>query len=774
MDAEMTSLPAETASLPVAAQQQQQAQPAAIKRRSPIACRRCRRMRSKCIHEKGKAPCQACAEAGLGASDCIFPVRGQPDHDRDYRHPRMRSEKSSKRDPVKVRRDILDAPVIRSPTAPLPGVPRPRVPKGADEWDLLPPLPEVIDSVNRFTRHYFQLGFIHKESFPERLRANHRSVSVFLLLSLLSVSARLTPSLVERYGGTVGAAEVFMERASHLALNELYRAPTLERCQAFYLLSISQQGSGLKYQSSINFGIAVKIATILQLHREETYKVPNLIDEAVIELESARRTLWMLHSQDNLHSGPKSPISLSAGDITTLLPSNEADFIKARQPTSRAALEDTPPAKANPELTRLKDKSLFASLIQSHSYWGTISRRAIQNEKCPNPWDETSEYASIKRRLAEWENDLPSDHRWSKVLLKGHKTVGQDLAYLGVTMVTRLCNIVVRKAYLPEMINCNRSDPAYIKYFKPMARELFDNVECLYEQIETQYHDLSGEEGMGGQMAAFIIYTCGFLASYLCKSKIDASPTVVAKARSIVQLTLTILGSSKDIWPLAGRWHAHLEEFYKSRNGMSKETEGSMADSRDPIPPLLHHPPHSQAQVIKALSPAEENNISSQSPTDNNMHALSQAPNASSMYIDPNLRLPPVPPPAQSQPVHSPIQQQPQQPMPPHMQTAQAAQAQVQAQQAMNATQPPNNLNLLIQAAGGLGPPTGQQPEPQPYDPHAAPQQYYHPSPLESDGYEGQLEYYMDPVPSSLPAGMHNWALGPGMGPIPGSGMYYS
>jgi hypothetical protein len=135
----------------------------------------------------------------------------------------------------------------------------------------------------------------------------------------------------------------------------------------------------------------------------------------------------MLHSQDNLHSGPKAPISLSAGDITTLLPCNEADFANARLPLTRAALEDTPPANVDPELVRLKDKSLFATLIQSHYYWGAISRRAVRHDKCPNPWDEESEYAVIKQRLIEWENNLPGDHRWSKVLLKGHKQDGQDL-----------------------------------------------------------------------------------------------------------------------------------------------------------------------------------------------------------------------------------------------------------------------------------------------------------------------------------------------------------
>lgn len=177
----------------------------------------------------------------------MFPVRGQPDQDREYRHPRVRADKIKKRDAVKARRDTLDAPApLRSTLPAAPGL------KGADDWDLLPPLPEIIDAVNNFTRHYFQLGFIPKQLFPERLRTQHRSVSVFFLLGILSVSARLTPALVERYGSAVRASEAFMERASALAQSELYKEPTLERCQAFYLLSIAQQGSGMKHGSSVS------------------------------------------------------------------------------------------------------------------------------------------------------------------------------------------------------------------------------------------------------------------------------------------------------------------------------------------------------------------------------------------------------------------------------------------------------------------------------------------------------------------------------------------
>lgn len=169
----------------------------------------------------------------------IFPVRGQPDNDREFRHPRLRTEKSSRRDPAKVRRDILDAPILRTAA------------KSLDEWERLPPIPEIIDGVNRFTRYYFQLGFIPKQQFPARLLKDHASVSVFLVVSILSISARLTPALAQRYGSGLKAAEFFMDKAAQLAYGEIYQEPTLERCQAFYLLSIAQQGSGLRNKSYV-------------------------------------------------------------------------------------------------------------------------------------------------------------------------------------------------------------------------------------------------------------------------------------------------------------------------------------------------------------------------------------------------------------------------------------------------------------------------------------------------------------------------------------------
>ncbi|KAI8160119.1 putative transcriptional regulatory protein [Colletotrichum sp. SAR 10_65] len=553
-------------------QQQQQGPKAPIKRRAPIACR------------------------------SVFPQRGQPDLDREYRHPRLRAEKAAKREADKARRSAASDGVPRGPGA--PGAAR----KPADEWALLPPLPEIIDAVHVFTSKYFQLGFIPKELLPQQLHRDHRSVSVFLVLGILSVSARFSPTLTERYGGEMKAVDFFMERASTLALNELYQEPTLERCQAFYLLSLAQQGSGWRNRSYINIGIATRMAVLMHLHREEFYKMKNPTREMIIRAESARRTLWMLHSQDNLHCGALSPVSLAANDITALLPSNEDDFANGREPYSRAALEDTPPARDNPSLIHQPSRSLFASLIQAHYYWGKVARRAMATMKSANPWDPTSEYAIMAKQLMNWEHQLPADHRWSMVLLKGHKTVGEDLAYLGVTMITKLCNIVLRRAYLDNIIKTDEKDTQRRSFFSQMSDDLFRNVRELYEQVDAQFSVRSSEEGVGAQMASFCVYSCGLFSTYMVKYKnICSDKSIVAQAPNMLQRCMSILIESKQTWPLASRWLESLERFSRDPKAAaySSMADGHQMQQQQQLPPELqqHFSPTMYAQAPPPYSP---------------------------------------------------------------------------------------------------------------------------------------------------------------------------
>jgi hypothetical protein len=184
---------------------------------------------------------------GTNSIGSIFPVRGQPDNDRDYRHPRMRSEKTARQNVARPRRDVSQPGSTGAPVPRSLGLSQ-ILPE--DEWELLPPVIEVIDGINTFTSHYFQLGFIPREQFPRRLHQAPKEANVFLLLSILSISARFTPALAARYGSGMKASEMFMDRAAKLACHKLYR-PSLEICQAFYLLSIAQQGNGMKNSSYV-------------------------------------------------------------------------------------------------------------------------------------------------------------------------------------------------------------------------------------------------------------------------------------------------------------------------------------------------------------------------------------------------------------------------------------------------------------------------------------------------------------------------------------------
>lgn len=246
-------------------------------------------------------------------------------------------------------------------------------------------------------------------------------------------------------------------------------------------------------------GIATRMASLMRLHREETYEriTQSSTPEEIIRAESARRTM-VCHTppsdsiasrdatsssavvvlfvapaplppaieekltlasgsrsgcyivsrdsdsvdnvgtgrtradprclgQDNLHSGPYKPVSLASSDVTALLPCDEEDFKLARIPPSRAALVGTKPAECNPALTSLKDRSLFATLIQTHHLWGLVARRAVANEKSPNPDDSNSDYAKIARQLAEFEAAQPEFHKFGKKLLKGYRQDHEDL-----------------------------------------------------------------------------------------------------------------------------------------------------------------------------------------------------------------------------------------------------------------------------------------------------------------------------------------------------------
>jgi hypothetical protein len=79
----------------------------------------------------------------------------------------------------------------------------------------LPPHQEAQDGCKVFIVSFFQLGFIPKALFMEQLASDPDPVVVFLLLSMLSLSARFTSSLVRRYGSQAMVTEYLLAQGPY-------------------------------------------------------------------------------------------------------------------------------------------------------------------------------------------------------------------------------------------------------------------------------------------------------------------------------------------------------------------------------------------------------------------------------------------------------------------------------------------------------------------------------------------------------------------------------
>ncbi|CAG9984187.1 unnamed protein product [Clonostachys byssicola] len=539
--------------------------------RASKACRRCRRLRIRCLNDQGSPPCDPCRRS---KHECEFPRRGEGDSDRSFRRPRT----------VRAGAATLAHTPDRTPDSADTSLPTDvsfnnslqhtlvtqTVGVGAIRpgWETLPPYDEVVEGVQTLTTSYFQLGFLPKVLFFEEIRKNKESIDVFLLFSILSVSARFTPSLVRRYQGGDAATERFLSQATCLIQDRMFD-PSLNSIQGFFLMSIAEWGNGDKNRSLIYMGIAVRLAGILRLHREDTYCLPQTASQQeVVYSEVARRTFWMLETFENLHSGSDSPIAFSYSDITVLLPCEEREFTFGARPQTRAALLGTPPAIKEPNLTRLPSRSLFATLLQTHSLWGQVAR--LVSNDAPKigvghgPRLDPDDYQNLSKALADFESEIPKQHQWSVWNLRGFKIEGLDLAYLSAVMVLRLSNIILRRSYVHDMLNSqSRQSETHTSPsgdtgppWSTVSEELFDNMLRLHEQITAFFEYRFPDQGYPA-LIVFCVYVCGSLANHL-RQQPQICPRVAPQAMGILQQSIKGLGDLKSAWPLAKRWYRAL------------------------------------------------------------------------------------------------------------------------------------------------------------------------------------------------------------------------
>ncbi|ORY23118.1 fungal-specific transcription factor domain-domain-containing protein [Naematelia encephala] len=558
-------------------------------KRASAACTRCRRYRQKCVMSwadgQPQVPCIGCVKAGRKiAEQCGVLPRGHSAVDRSFRRrrrpsvfedddtspgtshsPQLDNLRSKTPDPLQ----LVSNNTGTEESSTLNDALHNSIDSTNPVSDLLPPHSEVVDGVRAFLYNYFQLGFLPRAFFLEQVENEPASVSIFLILAILALAARFTPSLVKRYGGRKQASMELSRRAMSLIPDEMMEA-SLERMQALFLLGVGEFGEGNGGRSWMLTGVAIRMAATLSLHREASYALPPhpQPDEA-IQSEMARRSFWLVYCHDQQIAGRSPSTTFPLSSIDALLPCEEDDFIFGQVPTLRSALPGTLAASQRIQGVTDSNRSLFATMIIGQWLWARVAEQACAPIAGAHPWEPNSEYKTLSAELDEWEKQIPSRQVFSAFTLRAMKGQNLDLGFISISMLLRLSHIVLRRAFLPCMAAAiypdglvSRDPGSPAGFWEKMALIMVENCISLFEQTEIS---LNQRTPMDGFPAVFIfgVYMVGDIAYFLYRWP-KLCPIHASSAPRMLQRALTTLSLLEEAWPLATRWRVTLEQLVAS------------------------------------------------------------------------------------------------------------------------------------------------------------------------------------------------------------------
>ncbi|GAA5910181.1 hypothetical protein JCM8208_006751 [Rhodotorula glutinis] len=597
--------------------------PVPAPKRTTPACQRCRRGKVKCVTVDGVLPCQVCVSRGH-ADSC---VRGEKGKAADDRTPYVRKRPAATADlddladsctssfsgaqPSSRRTSYPGQGAVEraggrgaslggasgsggatagggggafagSPTPPSPtwspqAAPPPlraavgvgatieavKGEEGASEG-LLPPLPVLVAGCDCVFEGFFQLGFLHRPSFIHQLSTRPDTVSPFLLLAILSVSARFVSALVAQHGSPTRASDFYAARAHDLVLGELV-SPSLPVVQGLYLLAVHDFCHGTGFRSKVLLSVAREMGDALKLHED-------LPGASVIDNEVRRRTWHFLSLDTNLVGASAS--SFDSLKVPVALPSHEQDFSFGVPSRVVQYMPGATSSVAQDNPTVPGEASLLGALLVVVNIFGRAARALCDEGPTLEPWLDGSLFRTTQSALDAWLSSLDGTRqKWSTPNLLAYRNLHLDLGFWHCWADFHAVHILARRAHLVQMIQAlapstAEEDPApravegktppegLRAYWNRMAEEL---VAHAFDLVELQEEVSRGRPATTGitPHLSFCLYLAASILNYLrvcpwlCPSRAPSAPSRIASALDLLQQTSTI-------WPVAERWHRSL------------------------------------------------------------------------------------------------------------------------------------------------------------------------------------------------------------------------
>ncbi|KAI3555983.1 fungal specific transcription factor domain-containing protein [Colletotrichum abscissum] len=542
------------------------------------ACVRCRKGKTKCVYENGRAPCKNCAK---GMHECYLPSESMAHH-----HGQSPARHTAAHRPA---RESLPASVPA-------GDVRAANPASTTSRHVQTPeklTPELIQECERvISKTYPACVAFHKPSFIQQLK--NASLDPALIYALLTCAARSSPTLIRRYGGqsgATGAAEHFAAKAMGI-INQNLDTPSLAEIQAICLIIIHEWGSRNAVRAYIYLGQAsrmVQMYRILHSHHAAVSDADRFLQD-----ESFRRVLWLLYILDCLlTSTPGRQPALSANDTADVsLPCSDMNFAFGNAVYVQTINLSDP--SRMPSGSRTDEVGEFGQIVMATRIWRdvvqmlmTTTTETFNDNVCTGLMGEIER---LRASLSMQYVDKPGQ-------INLHITMGSGFTYAMLHCMLHCASIFINRRRLLQYVTA----PGFNLESWRLTPQCHDIIDRLFTSCHSTIAMLTAlETGFDKEgiicfpiFMLFSSFTASATVAYLSLKGLTP-PNAVETAGHIVRDGLHFMQDGVDTWPLISSWLRHLAVMHRVLG--NDAVAGSPSVAGTSVPPTSA-PPADQASV---------------------------------------------------------------------------------------------------------------------------------------------------------------------------------
>ncbi|KAJ4300651.1 hypothetical protein N0V88_003337 [Collariella sp. IMI 366227] len=514
------------------------------------ACVRCRKGKTKCVYENGRAPCKNCAK---GMHECYLPSESMSHGGHGVSPARVQQRA---RESLPTERAVSSTAGDRQPP-PASNVSR-HVSNTTEKLT-----PELIQECERvISKTLPACVAFHKPSFLQQLKTT--SMDPTMVNALLTTAARHSPAMIRRYGAHGGgnaAAEHFASKTINLVMQAIDQ-PSLADIQALCLLVIHEWGCRNAVRAYVYLGQAARMAQMYRVvHTHHHQPEP----DQFLQDESLRRTLWLIYILDCfLTSSPGRYPALSSHDVKDVsLPCLDMNY-NFGSPVYVRTLNGVPPSTMTDPAGPLAEVGEFGHIVLATKAWRnvvemmtTTTLETFSEEQC----------LALEQDIDAIRQSLPLHFADKPGQINLHITMGSGYTYAMIHSLLNCGTIFVNRRRILQVVT---DENFSIDAWRTSAYPHVQAVDRIFAASHSIIHSLlSLEHGADKDsilcfpiFMLFSAFTAGSTVAYLTLKGL-APPDVTESASSIVRDSLRLCHDGSESWPLVVPWQRHLSVMSK-------------------------------------------------------------------------------------------------------------------------------------------------------------------------------------------------------------------